>query len=291
MPDRSGMLFRHLEVEQLDGVCAVTLNRPERLNALGIGAGSNRQELVDAMQGADEDDGIGCILLRANGRAFCAGGDLADAPKSETAYDEHVFNVELAHCYYALRAVRKPVVAAVHGLCLGAGVGLIAQCDIVVAAEDARFGLVEGRIGHPGACEIVPIVGAAWAKFLILTGEIIDAITAREIGLVLTVLRHEEFQQRTLDLARRIARTPRESAVLNKASINATADAMGRHAGRLAGRAHETVTKAMARDARAPDGRRFADILANEGMDGLKRARDTQFTGPWLPSRTGQGVD
>ena len=277
------MEFQHLLIERHDGVLEIVLNRPDKLNALGIGPGSNRDEIARALALADGDDAIGCILIRANGRAFCAGGDLAGAPRTETPLDEHVFNAELVQFYGAVRSIRKPIIAAIHGACLGAGMGLVAQCDILVAADDARFGLIEGRIGHPGATEIVPLIGAAWAKYLILTGELIDAAMAQRIGLVLTVLPAAELLSRTRELAQRIARMPREAAILNKAGINNMSDAMGRAAGRLVGRAYDTLTKSMSPQAKAPDGRRFADILAEGGMDALKRARDTQYTGGWLP--------
>lgn len=277
------MVYRHLLVAQRDGVCDVVLNRPEKLNALGLGLESNRAEIIAALVAADADPSVGCILLRANGRAFCAGGDLSGAARTETPFDEHLFNAELVAFYAAMRAVHKPILAAVHGLCLGAGMGLVAQCDIVIAADDARFGLIEGRIGHPGATEIVPLVGAAWAKFLILTGEIIDANCAQRIGLVLSVLPREDLEPRTFELARRIAAMPKEAVVLNKAGINAMTEAMGKTAGRIAGRAYDTLTKSMSHHALAPDGRRFEDILREGGMDALKQARDAQYQGNWLP--------
>lgn len=276
------MDFQHLLIERRAGVLEVIFNQPEKLNALGIGAGSNREELLAALSMADADDDVGCVLLRANGRAFCAGGDLSGARATETPLDEHIFNAELVRFYASMRATAKPVVAAVHGLCLGAGLGLIAQCDIVVAADDARFGLVEGRIGHPGATEIVPLVGAAWAKFLILTGELIDAATARRIGLVLETTAAKDLTARCQELARRIASMPRAAVLLNKAGISNMHDAMGVAAGRLVGRAYDSLTKSMSAMAKAPDGRAFADILRDEGMAGLKRARDAQYSGNWL---------
>ena len=276
------MAFQHVLVEQREGVQELVLNRPEKLNALGVGPGSNRDEITSALSLADADPQVGCILLRANGRAFCAGGDLSGAAKTETAFDEHLFNAEIVRFYAAMRAIHKPIVAAVHGLCLGAGMGLLAQCDIVVAGDDARFGLIEGLIGHPGATEIVPLVGAAWAKFLLLTGEMIDAEVAQRIGLVLAVVPRDDLLARARDLAQRIARMPREAVILNKAGINNMSDAMGRAAGRLVGRAHDTLTKSMAAFAQAPDGRRFADILRDGGMDELKRARDLQYKDNWL---------
>lgn len=275
--------FSHLLVERRDGVMEIVLDRPEKLNALGIGPGSNREEISRALALADADDAIGCMLIRANGRAFCAGGDLTGAAKTGTPLDEHLFNASIVVFYAAIRAIHKPVIAAVHGMCLGAGMGFVAQCDIAIAADDAKFGLIEGRIGHPGATEVVPLIGAAWAKFLILTGEIIDAQVAQRIGLVLTVVPATELLASSRELAQRIARMPREAVILNKAGINNMTDAMGRAAGRLTGRAYDSLTKSMSSRARAPDGRRFDEILQAGGMKELKRARDTQYTANWLP--------
>jgi enoyl-CoA hydratase/carnithine racemase len=128
----------------------------------------------------------------------------------------------------------------------------------------------------------VPIIGAAWAKFMILTGELLSAQQARDIGLVLTVEPDAELRARATALARRIARLPRESTVLNKACIDRINDVMGRDAARMLGRSYDTVTKTLAKTAKAPDGRLFETIFRDEGTDGLKQARDSQFSGSWL---------
>jgi acrylyl-CoA reductase (NADPH) len=279
-------VYSHITLDFSDGVAHIRLNRPELMNALGMGRGSSRDEIADAMHTADKDSSSGCILLSAVGPNFCAGGNLSGAPESVTPYDNYSFVRQLDDFYTSVRQVRKPIVAAVNGLCLGAGMGLIAQCDLVIAADDARFGLIEGRIGHPGATELVPIIGGAWAKFLILTGELLDARRAERIGLVLSVVANDELQERTTELAHRIAAVPREAAIMNKAAVDAIGDAMGRLAGRLAGRAYDVTTKAHAQWATAPDGRRFADIIRQEGMAGLKRARNAQFSGSWLPAES-----
>ncbi len=282
------MTYTHILYETRDGVAHVTLNRPEKMNALGIGPGSNRDEIARALAEADADPAVGCVLLSAAGRAFCGGGDLTGSKTPETVLDEHLFGEQLVKFYAGIRGLHKPVVAAVNGLCLGAGLGLIAQCDLVIAAEDARFGLIEGRIGHPGATEIVPLVGAAWAKFLILTGELIDARRAAEIGLVLTVVEPARLLERARDLAQRIARLPREAVLLNKATVDAMNEALTGTARRI-GRQHDAITKSMARHAKAPDGRNFEDIIRAEGIEGLKRARDQQFSGPWLERDDSRG--
>ena len=84
------MSWQHLQVTQREGVCEIVLNRPEKLNALGLGPESNRAELAAAMAAADADPAVGCILLRANGKAFCAGGDLSCATRTEPPVDEHL---------------------------------------------------------------------------------------------------------------------------------------------------------------------------------------------------------
>lgn len=278
------MGLNHLLYDKRDGVAHIILNRPDKLNALGIGPGSSRDEIAQCLRDADADADIGAVLISANGRAFCAGGDLSGAPATETVLDEQLFGEELVRFYAVIRDLHKPVIAAVHGLCLGAGLGFIAQCDIVLAADDARFGLIEGRIGHPGATEIVPLVGAAWAKFMMLTGEMISASRAAEIGLVLLTMPADLLLDRAFDLAWRIARLPREAVILNKAGIDKMIDVMGRASGRLVGRQQDAMTKDMARRARAPDGRTFDAILKSDGIEGVKRGRDAQFTGSWLDS-------
>ncbi len=276
--------FTHITLATTDGVAHLVLNRPDKLNALGFGPGSSRDEIARAIAVADADPAVGAILISATGRAFCAGGDLGGigAAGPETPLSNHLLNEEILRFQAAVRGAHKPVLAAVNGLCLSTALGFIAQCDIVIAGDDARFGLIEGRIGHPGATDLVPVIGQAWTKFLIMTGELIEASRAAAIGLVLTVEPADELLARATDLAWRIARLPREGMLLNKIAINNVAEVTGRAAGRLVGRAHDAITKSMTSAARAPDGRFFEDILKSEGVDGLKRARDTQYRGSWL---------
>ena len=279
------MAYQHILYDSHDGVGHITLNRPDKLNALGLGPGSSRDEIAQALAAADADPAVGAILITAAGRAFCAGGDLGGAKSPETPFEEHLQGEQIDEFLAAVSNTHKPIVAGVQGLCIGAALGFIARCDLVIAADDARFGLVEGRIGLPGATEIVPLVGAAWAKFMILTGEMIDAARAAEIGLILVAVPPDELAEKARDLAARIARLPRESVQLNKAAIDKITEASGRHAGWLAARPMDTIIRSMSRHAKAPDGRLFAEILKTEGVEGMKGARETQFKGPWLPPR------
>jgi enoyl-CoA hydratase/carnithine racemase len=273
--------YQHILYEVEREVAHLVLNRPEKLNAI---AAQTREEIARALTAASEDAGVGCVLIRANGRAFCAGGDLGGAPAGNSLEDNERLNAQIMEFNAAIRETRKPVIAAVHGLCLGTALGFIAQCDFVIAANDARFGLIEGRIGHPGATDLVPVIGGAWTKFLIYTGEMIDAWRAKEIGLVLTVEPADVLHARATDLAERLARMPREALGLNKAAIEAVLETSGRAEGRIAGRKADTLTKTHSTEARAPDGRRFEDILRDEGMAGMKAARELQYQENWLPS-------
>lgn len=280
MESRMPAPFEHIRCEVRAGVAHVVLNRPEKLNAIGM---QTREEIGRALAQASMDAATGCVLIRGEGRAFCAGGDLGGAGTAVTLEDNRRLNERIMAFNGQIRSTEKPVIAAVHGLCLGTAMGFVAQCDFVIAADDTRFGLIEGRIGHPGATDLVPVIGAAWTKFLIYTGEMIDAARAERIGLVLTVEPAAELLARATDLAERLARMPREALGLNKAAIEAVLESSGRAQGRTAGRERDAITKTAAARARAPDGRTFEDILRDEGMAGMKAARGQQYAENWLP--------
>lgn len=274
--------YKHIQLLKQSGVAHVILDRPEKRNALGFGPGSSRDDIARALRQADADSNIGAIVLRAHGPVFCAGGDLSGLPPGEGPLQDELLISMVDEFHTTVRQTRKPLIAAVNGPCLGAGMGLIAQCDFVLAGSDARFGLPEGRFGHPGGSELVPMIGSSWAKFLILTGELIDAATAVDIGLALVELPAASLQEACLALAERMARLPIEAQCANKQAINRAAEAGGRAAGRLAGRAADLATKSLSRLARAPDGRLFDDILKTDGPHGLKQAQKQQFSDSWM---------
>jgi enoyl-CoA hydratase/carnithine racemase len=228
------------------------------------------------------DAAIGCVLVRGEGRCFSAGGDLTGNAPRETV-DQHAdFLAGTAAFHDRVRSVPVPVVAAVHGHCLGAALDLVACCDLVVAAESARFGLPEGRLGLVGVAPLVPLVGRQWAKFLMFTGEPIDAAGALRIGLCISVETDDQLLDRCRDLCGRIARMPREAIVLTKGTVDAVADAAGDAVGRVAGDEHDLDTLVASPGALAPDGRTFRQILESEGVAGLKSARAAQWQDPWL---------
>ncbi|MDT7550062.1 MAG: hypothetical protein QOE84_2456 [Actinomycetota bacterium] len=277
------MELDHVLYAVADGVAEIRLNRPEVRNVLSAGPTGTRAQILQALASAESDPSVGAILLTASGTAFCAGGDLTGGTPRETALEDAEFLDEADRFHRTLRGASLPVVAAVQGHCLGAGLLLAASCDLVVAGAGATFGLPEGRLGLVGASYLVPVIGRQWAKFLILSGESIGAARARDIGLVLAVVPDADLGDKTEELARRLARMPREGALLNKRAVDAVADVSGDEAGRAAGLASDAITLAMAKHATAPDGRTFRSIIASEGMKGLKAAREAQYAEPWLP--------
>jgi len=280
------MSYKHVRLERRAGVAHLILSRADKLNVLGFGPGSSRDEIARALQEAEADGSIGAILISAEGRAFCAGGDLAGLPKNPTPKQDQATIDEVDQFHKAVRTVSKPVIAAVQGLCLGAGLGFIAQCDFVLAGADARFGLPEGRFGHPGGAELSLSIGPGLAKFLIFTGEPLDARQAVKAGLAMWVIPSEQLLEAAGELCERIARMPRHALCLNKQAIDRATEAAGRAAGRIEGRAADVRTKSMSRLAQAPDGRLFETILAEEGTSGLKRAREQQYSDSWLERYT-----
>jgi enoyl-CoA hydratase len=201
----------------LDGVALVTLDRPEALNALSFDL---LDELADALAALDADPSCRAIVLTGSGRAFAAGADIVElAPQTYASLrDGHRFDV-----WDKLAAVGLPMIAAVRGVALGGGCELAMTCDMIVAAEDARFGQPEIRLGvMPGAGgtqRLTRAIGKARAMELILTGEPIDARLALSLGLVNRVVPAEATVDAALELAARIATMPPLAIRAAKAAV------------------------------------------------------------------------
>ena len=214
-----------LLVERVGRVAVLQLNRPHVLNALD-------PALVDALRGAVEaagaDPAVGCILVTAAGRSFCAGGDLTAMLEMDgdagafRAYIERLQALSLA-----MQRVPVPTVAALHGHVLAGGFELAIECDIRVATRDVVFGLPDTSIGlspTSGMSWLLPrIVGEGWARHLLLTGETIDIPTAERIGLVTRVVDAESPDEEALALATAIAAQPPVGLRLIRAELAAAA--------------------------------------------------------------------
>jgi enoyl-CoA hydratase/carnithine racemase len=188
----------------IDRVLLVTLNRPQKLNALSVAVVS---ELAAVMRDAQDNDDIGSVVLTGRGRAFSAGADIADQQK----YGEDVtFSPTRLRDWTAIANFEKPWVAAVSGYALGGGNELAMMADIIIAADDALFGQPEIKIGifpgDGGTQRLIRAVGKSRAMQMILTGEPIDAATAIRAGLISELVAKDRLNERALEIAASIAR-------------------------------------------------------------------------------------
>lgn len=202
-----------------DGVGTITLNRPDVLNALNV---AMRRELLDAVKAAGRDDAVRCLVITGEGRGFCSGADLrgGDIERQFRRVVTDEYNPIIA----ALRALPKPVIAAVNGVAAGAGVSLALACDLVYASEEARFIQAFVRIGlvpDTGSTRaLVRTLGRHRAAELIFSGEPMSAADAVEAGLINRVFGATEFADGVREAARRLASAPTAAIGLAKRSIN-----------------------------------------------------------------------
>ena len=264
-----------------DGVAWVTLNEPEALNRIDHGRGSLGEQLSGCLAWADADSDARCIVVSGAGRAFSSGG----SPSGITGADPvrwFEFLEDNAEANRRIRALNKPTIGAINGICLGAALVMATHFDILVAAESARFGLIETRFGSTGAQTLVYHVGPQWAKILALSGELISASKAKEIGLVAEVFPVGIFHERVADLARRIAAMPADAVMINRRVINTAMDLMGWTMQTHVAAALNTIANATSHQAKSSRGRVLSDVLAEEGWEAFKAERDAAFEPPWL---------
>lgn len=202
----SGELVRY-EIER--PAVVLTMNRPERRNALSRDL---IQALTDAFTRARDDSSARCVVLTGAGTAFCAGLDLAELKESfqATGQDAPVWgdSLRLAQLYDLIYTLPKPTIAAVNGAAVAGGAGLVTVCDLAVAVPEARFGYPEVRRGLVGAMvmpHLMRHVGERMARYLLLTGELIDAEEAELAGLINKVVPAGQVWEHALVLARSLA--------------------------------------------------------------------------------------
>ena len=207
---------------KVDGkVATITLNRPQVLNALND---ELMDELGAALIGYDADDNIGCIIITGSEKAFAAGADIASMAKYE--FHEVYRSDYISRNWEHIRKVRKPVIAAVSGYALGGGCELAMMCDMIMAADNAKFGQPEIKLGIiPGAggTQRLPrAVSKAKAMDLALTGRLMDAAEAERSGLVARIFPQADLLSEVLAIAKGIADMPLLTAMMVKESINAS---------------------------------------------------------------------
>jgi len=226
--------FQTIQVEVDEGLGRLTLNRPDRLNAIGA---TMLQELAEAARWFDSHRELRVVIMSGAGRAFCAGADLQDSPaaaadsKTQTSW---LYRREVGQ--YGLRAadaieqMRAVTIAQVHGYAVGGGVVLMAVCDLRVAAEDAWFFIPEIDLGIPlawgGIPKLVREIGPAMTKELVMTCRRFSPVEAKQIGFVNRVVPLAKLQNEAEELARELIAKPSVPVTITKEHVNAVTRAM-----------------------------------------------------------------
>ena len=212
-------VFEHIIVESQGAVGIIRLNRPKLLNALSFGV---FREIAAAIDDLEADEKIGCIVVTGSEKAFAAGADIKEMqPKGFVdMFSEDFASVggdRLARC-------RKPTIAAVAGYALGGGCELAMMCDIIIAADTAKFGQPEITLGTipgiGGTQRLTRAIGKAKAMDLCLTGRMMDAAEAERSGLVARVVPADKLMEEALAAAEKIAGMSRPTAMMAKEAIN-----------------------------------------------------------------------
>jgi enoyl-CoA hydratase/carnithine racemase len=214
------MSYETLIVETGDGVSLIRLNRPEALNAL------NSQilgELCQALDAAEADAGVGCVVITGSERAFAAGADIKEM--SDKTYAQMFLADFFTPASRRIEQFRKPIIAAVAGFALGGGCELSMLCDFIIAAENAKFGQPEINLGVMpgigGTQRLTRLVGKSKAMDMILTARMMDAVEAERAGLVSRIVPVDKLIDEAMAAARKIAAQSPLAVMMNKELVEA----------------------------------------------------------------------
>lgn len=267
------MPYQELIYEIDDRVAVLTLNRPQRMNALSK---QLVDELVAAIAAADEDAEVRVIVITGAGdKAFSAGYDIkesAEAPQRTLAEWRARMQKDLRFTY-APWDCSKPVICAINGFCLAGALEFAQCCDIRYCSDDARFGVVETRFSNGIATMIMPWILGNRCRELIYTGDVFDAREAHRIGLVDRIFPRAALRAETLKIAKRMARVALDCLRFNKRAINQTFETMGLRAAIQYGSEACTLMDAIG----SPEAREFDRLRRAQGLSEALKWRDAQF--------------
>jgi enoyl-CoA hydratase len=271
--------FNHILYEVDQGRARITLNRPEKRNALSI---ELVEELRDALWEADDNKAVHCVIIKGEGPSFCAGYDLT-APRKYSddsierrrgaGIDDDAWGIErFQRSLRTLSEMHKPSIAQIHGHCLAGGTDLALYCDILICADDANIGYSALRnMGAAPNQMWLYHCGPQWTKRLLLTGDTLSGEDAAKIGLVLKSVPPELLEQEVEGLADRLSWIDPEMLSANKRIINIGMELMG---------AQTLQRLAAENDARAHTTKAARSVfkqIANEGLGPALRDRDAPF--------------
>ena len=235
MPDFTTLLVRKDAVHPR--IARITLNRPERLNAIGL---AMPREIRDAVRWAEDDDEVHVVVLDGAGRSFCAGYDLVEFGSGRDAHQcqQEAYPYDAMTDYAAMKGYtedfmslwrcRKPTIAMVHGHAVAGGSDIALCCDLLVMADDARIGYMPTRVwGCPTTAMWTYRLGPARAKQLMFTGDLLDGRQAADWGLANLAVPAADLEAATMKLALRIAGVPLSHLAMHKLVVNQAMLAMG----------------------------------------------------------------
>ncbi|GIX46488.1 MAG: crotonase [Candidatus Tectimicrobiota bacterium] len=270
------MTYQTIRFEKRDGIGYLTLNRPEKLNAI------NRQmlaELRHVLAAIDKDPEVGVVILTGAGRAFSAGFDISHEGEEREIYErqpdewrEHL--KEDIDTFLMIWNLGKPVIAAINGYALAGACELAQVCDIKIASERAVLGEPEIRFGTGPPLLITPFsVGLAKAKELLLTGDTIDAYEAQRLGMINRVVPHEQLMAECERLARKLLKIPQVGLKMTKIAVNRALEGMGF----LQAIQHNLELVVHFDTTRTPEQETFNRIRAERGLRAALDWRDARF--------------
>jgi enoyl-CoA hydratase len=271
------MQFDQITYEVNNTTAIVTLNRPEKRNALSA---QLLRELAAALLEADEHNAVHCVVLRGAGPHFCAGADLSEyssgrgeAYRGRQEIDDDVWRLEQGQrLRMTLFDMHKPVIAQVHGTCIGIGTDLAWLCDMVLVAEDARIGFPPVRdLGTPPGSMWLYHCGPQWAKRLLLTGDSVTGADAASIGLALKAVPADRLEIEVMRLADRMGLVDPHLLSANKRLVNLGLELMGARTLQRIG------AEIDARGHLAPMARAFRETMRQHGVKHAFQKRDAAF--------------
>jgi enoyl-CoA hydratase len=272
--------YEAIQYSTRDATARVVLNRPERMNAIN---GQLVADLRAAVGAANEDSSVKVIVLSGAGRAFCAGYDLDWGTKAEDASQramsgqwdpvrDYLGMSRNVRAYMSLWESPKPVIAQVHGWCVGGGTDLALCSDLIYMAEDAHIGYPPARVwGEPTTMMWVYRLGMEHAKRLMLTGESLSGTDAERVGLASAAVPRDQLADAVDDVARKLATIPLNQLVMSKLLVNQAYENMGLRTTQILG----TVFDGVARH--TPEGIAWRDMAMKEGFREAVRRRDAPF--------------
>ncbi|MEU6642635.1 crotonase/enoyl-CoA hydratase family protein [Saccharomonospora sp. NPDC046836] len=263
----------------------ITLNRPDRLNAI---TAEMAREIRGAVAAANDDSTVRVIILQGAGRAFSAGYDLKMYAEGGIDHQPEVwdpiqdFRAMKANTddFFSLWRSAKPTIAKVRGYAVAGGSDIALSCDLVVMAEDAKIGYMPARIwGCPTTAMWVYRLGAERAKRMLLTGDTIDGVQAKEWGLVIDAVPEADLDGAVEKLADRMVSVPTNQLIMQKFMINQAYDNMGLQSTQTIATIFDGITR------HSPEGRWFVDFAQEHGFDAAVKWRDQ---GRFIPDGGGE---